>query len=132
MSALRAKYKQPCAAGCGADILPGHEVVYVDDVLVHEECEELALVTQKHRLEPGRTDRLERLFAQPAAVECAKTDGAVVGAIYDGAGETAIDRGRLQAWLVVCTSCWLEKPCPCEDGLLARLRRGDFDEEAGR
>jgi hypothetical protein len=66
MSAFKAKYAGRCAA-VGDTILPGDLVVYVDDDLVHLDCEE-----------QGLTER-------PSAV--------------------------------VCTTCWIEKPCPCEDGL---------------
>lgn len=85
MSTFKAKYEGRCAADCGRSIEAGDDVVYVDDELVHEDCEELALVPHEHRLEPGRTDQLERLFGRPLAP--------------------------------VCGVCFLEKPCPCEDGL---------------
>lgn len=64
MSAFVAKFGGRCA-GCDDRIKPGQLVVYVNDELVHLDCEELALTPQ------------------PAEV---------------------------------CTTCWLEKPCPCEDG----------------
>jgi len=60
-------YGGRCAAECGEQIRPGDDVVYVEDELVHVDCEERAL-------RPARE-------------------------------------------VEVCTSCWLQKPCPCEDGL---------------
>lgn len=42
MSAFRAKFGGKCA-GCGERIIPGDEVVYVDDELVHLEHEAWAL-----------------------------------------------------------------------------------------
>lgn len=67
MSTFKAKYGGRCAAECGEQIRPGDDVVYVDDELVHLDCEAQAL--------------------RPARVE------------------------------VVRESCFLVKPCPCEDGL---------------
>lgn len=66
MSAFEARYGGRCG-GCDDRIRPGQLVVFVDDELVHLDCEEAAL------------------RVRPAAV--------------------------------VCTECWLERPCPCEDGL---------------
>jgi hypothetical protein len=43
MSAFNAKWLGKCAAACGSPIEPGDLVVYVDDKLVHEECEERAI-----------------------------------------------------------------------------------------
>lgn len=39
MSAFEAQYHGRCAAECGSAIEPGDEVVYVNDELVHVECE---------------------------------------------------------------------------------------------
>ncbi len=39
MKTLRARYSGPCANDCGVRIEPGDEVVYVDDAVVHADCE---------------------------------------------------------------------------------------------
>jgi len=64
VSAFEAKFGGKCT-GCGTRIIPGEQVVYVEDELVHLECEPWAL--------------------------------------------------RKSVPADVCTTCWLEKPCPCED-----------------
>lgn len=84
MTAIVARFEQRCAADCGKAIVPGDAVVYVDDELVHEDCEELALLPAYQRA-PERSDTLERLFGRPLAA--------------------------------VCEKCFIEKPCPCQDGL---------------
>lgn len=82
MSTFVARYEGPCAAGCGVRVRPGDDVVYVDDEVVHADCEELALLPP-YRRGPARTDRLEELFARPLGV--------------------------------VCGTCFVEKPCRCDD-----------------
>jgi hypothetical protein len=72
MAAFEAQYGGRCGAACGTAIAPGDQVVYVDDVLVHEGCEE----------------------------------GALLVALLDAPAKPR----------VVCGSCFLEKPCPCDDG----------------
>lgn len=49
MSAFQARYVGRCAAACGQAINVGDEVVYVDDELVHVECEGRAIaLTRRH------------------------------------------------------------------------------------
>lgn len=71
MSAFVARYAGPCAAGCGVEIQSGDDVVYVDDELVHADCEELALLPSFQRA-PGHHDELKALFARPAAETCTR------------------------------------------------------------
>ncbi|WP_243063214.1 DUF2175 domain-containing protein [Humibacter sp. RRB41] len=42
MSAFQARYGGKCG-GCGAEVMPGQLVVFVDDEVVHLECEPWAL-----------------------------------------------------------------------------------------
>lgn len=49
MAAFVAKYRGNCAAECGEEIVPGDRVVYVDDELVHEECETDGLIRAERR-----------------------------------------------------------------------------------
>lgn len=62
MSAFEAKFPGRCAAVCGNGIHPGDRVVYVDDRLVHEDCEDVML---------GNIARAARAVSlQPAEVVC--------------------------------------------------------------
>lgn len=49
MSAFQARYEGRCAVACGRRIEVGDEVVYVDDELVHVECEGRALAATRPR-----------------------------------------------------------------------------------
>ena len=50
MSAFRARYAGFCEAGCGRPVEVGDEVVYVDDELVHVECEGWAISASRPRV----------------------------------------------------------------------------------
>lgn len=39
MGTFPARYKGPCAADCGSLIEPGEDVRYLDDELVHADCD---------------------------------------------------------------------------------------------
>lgn len=71
MSAFAAMFPGQCAAECGEQIRKGDDVVYVDDALVHLNCEGLAIAAGVRRPAP------------------------------------------------VCAVCFMEKPCPCDDGQAA-------------
>lgn len=61
MVALVARYGGRCAAECGRRILPGDEVVYVDDDLVHLDCEGYAIARPRLKVrEVCAVCRLER------------------------------------------------------------------------
>lgn len=49
-----ARWSGRCAADCGESIAAGDRVVYVDDELVHEECEVEGLVAAERRHGPRR------------------------------------------------------------------------------
>lgn len=57
MGVMQAKYAGWCAIRCGQPIKVGDEIVYVDDVVVHADCE-------------GRALARARLAQRPPCDEC--------------------------------------------------------------